>query len=96
MSDFDDGTYYANRPTESVNDMGKRQSIVFSAAFGLTVLAGCYEIAACMESCVAMGDCVENCCEAAEAEVASAAIDLHACRIEVCGMQCRTIDVACM
>ncbi len=41
MSDFDDGTYYANRPTESVNDMGKRQYIVFSAAFGLTVLAGC-------------------------------------------------------
>ena len=41
MSDFDDATYYANRPTESVNDMGKRQYIVFSAALGFTVLAGC-------------------------------------------------------
>jgi hypothetical protein len=61
-----------------------------------SMLVGCYEIAACMETCVAAGDCAENCCEGAEAEVVMAAIALHACRVEVCGMVCRTIDAACM
>lgn len=61
-----------------------------------SMFAGCYEIAACMESCVAMGDCAENCCEGAEANAIESAVELHACRLEACGMLCRTLDVACM
>jgi hypothetical protein len=61
-----------------------------------SMLDGCYEIAACMETCVAMGDCATNCCEDAAPGVAVAAVELHACRLEVCGMLCRSLDPACM
>jgi predicted Zn-dependent protease len=41
LSAFASAIYYRTRPIESVNDMSKRQCIVFSAALGFTVLGGC-------------------------------------------------------
>ena len=51
-------------------------------------IEGCSELAACMETCVAVGDCPENCCEGATPDAVEAAVELHACRVEVCVMLC--------